>query len=88
MRKCNDEIYQLVISVHIYLYTIKYEVQDYEFRHDNWSRDYFSNQITVADESCRSTEISVNLIMIIVFLHTYSYFRYILASFWYCCATL
>ena len=35
MRKCNDEIYQLVISVNIYLYTIKYEVQDYELRHDN-----------------------------------------------------
>jgi hypothetical protein len=35
MRKCNDEIHQLVISVHIYLYTIKNEVQDYELRHDN-----------------------------------------------------
>ena len=41
------------------------------------------NQITDADEACRSSEISVNLIMIIVALWTYtgSYFCYILASF-------
>jgi hypothetical protein len=38
-------------------------------RHDNcWSRDHFSKQITDADEACRSNEISVDLIMIIVFL--------------------
>jgi hypothetical protein len=30
--------------------------------------DNFSNQITDADESCRSSEISVDLIIIIVFL--------------------
>jgi hypothetical protein len=33
-------------------------------RHDN----NFSNQITDADEACRSSEISVDLIIIIVFL--------------------
>ena len=38
-------------------------------RHDNWwSRDNFSNQITDADKACRSSEISVDLIIIIVFL--------------------
>jgi hypothetical protein len=38
-------------------------------RHDNWwSRDNFSNQITEADEAWRSSEISVDLIIIIVFL--------------------
>ena len=31
-------------------------------------RDNFSNQITDADEACRSSEISVDLIIIIVFL--------------------
>ena len=38
------------------------------------------NQITEADEVCRSSEISVNFIIIIVFLQTYtgSYFCYIL----------
>ena len=41
----------------------------------------FSNQITDADEACRSSEISVNLIIIIVFLQTCSYFCYILTSF-------
>jgi hypothetical protein len=38
-------------------------------------------QITDADEACRSSEISVNLIITIVFLETYSYFCYILTSF-------
>ena len=62
---------------------IKYKVQDYDLRHDNWSsRDNFSNQITDADEAYQSREISVNLIIIIVFLYTYSYFCYILASFY------
>ena len=38
-------------------------------RHDNWwSRDNFSNQIRDADEVCRLSEISVDLIIIIVFL--------------------
>ena len=38
-------------------------------RRDNrWSHDNFSNQITDADEACRSSEISVDLIIIIVFL--------------------
>jgi hypothetical protein len=38
-------------------------------RNDNWwSRDNFSNQITDTDKACRSSEISVDLIMIIVFL--------------------
>ena len=38
-------------------------------RHDSeWSRDNFSNQITDADEACRTSEISVDLIIIIVFL--------------------
>jgi hypothetical protein len=46
-----------------------------------WSCDNLSNQITDADEACRSSEISVNLIIIIVFLLTYSYFCYILTSF-------
>ena len=37
--------------------------------HDNlWSRDNFSNQITDADKACRSSKISVDLIIIIVFL--------------------
>ena len=40
-----------------------------------------SDRITDADEACRSSEISVNLIIIIVFLQTYSYFCYILTSF-------
>jgi uncharacterized membrane protein len=31
-----------------------------------WSRDHFSNRITDADEACRSSEISVYLIIIIV----------------------
>jgi hypothetical protein len=31
-------------------------------------RDYFSNKITDADEACRPSEKSVNLIIIIVFL--------------------
>jgi hypothetical protein len=54
---------------HIYLNNIKHKVQDYDLRHDNWwSRDNFSNQITDADEGCRSSEISVDLIIIIVFL--------------------
>ena len=43
--------------------------------------DSFSNQITDADKACRSSEISVDLIIIIVFLQTYSYFCYILTSF-------
>jgi hypothetical protein len=48
---------------------IKHKVQDYDLRHDNWwSRDNFSNQITDTDEGCRSSEISINLIIIIVFL--------------------
>jgi hypothetical protein len=38
-------------------------------RHDNWlSRKIFSNQIIDADEACRLSEISVALILIIVFL--------------------
>ena len=59
-------------------------------RHDNWwSRDNFSNQIADADKACRSSEISVDLIIIIVFLLTYSYFCYILTSFfWYRCANI
>jgi hypothetical protein len=37
--------------------------------YDNWwSRDNFSNQITDADKACRSSEISIDLIIIIVFL--------------------
>jgi hypothetical protein len=33
-------------------------------RHDNWwSRDNFSNQITDADKACRSSEISVDVII-------------------------
>jgi hypothetical protein len=40
-----------------------------------------SDRITDADEACRSSEISVNLIIIIVFLYNYSYFCYILTSF-------
>ena len=44
------------------------------------------NQITNADEACRSSEISVNLIMSIVFLQTY--FCYILASFLMLCCIL
>jgi hypothetical protein len=83
MRKCNDEIYQLakdqapvkkLKNKRFRLFclcppNIKYKVQDYDLRHDNWwSRDYFSNQITDTDEACRSSEISVNLIIIIVFL--------------------
>jgi hypothetical protein len=32
-----------------------------------WSSDHLSDQITDADEACRSSEISVNLIIIIVF---------------------
>ena len=48
---------------------ILYKVQDYDLRHDNWwSRDYISNQIIDADEACRSSEITVNLIIILVFL--------------------
>jgi hypothetical protein len=46
-----------------------------------WSSDHLSDQITDADETCRSSEISINLIIIIVFLQTYSYFCYILTSF-------
>ena len=38
-------------------------------------------QITDADEACQSSEISVDLIINIVFLKTYSYFCYILTSF-------
>ena len=42
---------------------------DYDLRHDNWwSRDYLSNQITETDEDCRSSEISVSLFIITVFL--------------------
>ena len=38
-------------------------------RHDNrCSRDNFSNRITDADEACRSSEICVDFIIIIVFL--------------------
>ena len=44
---------------------------------------YISNQITDADKACRSREISVDLIIIIVFSQTYSYFCYILTSFFY-----
>jgi hypothetical protein len=51
------------------LNNIKYKVQDYDLHHDNWwSRDYFSNQITDADEACWSNEIAVDLVIIIVFL--------------------
>jgi hypothetical protein len=36
-------------------------------RHNNgWSRDNFSNQITDADEACRSSEIFVDLFIIIL----------------------
>jgi hypothetical protein len=52
-------------------------------RHDNWwLRDNFSNQITDADEACRSSEISVDLIIIIVFLLHFNIF------FWYRCANI
>jgi hypothetical protein len=54
MRKRNDEIYQLA------------KVQDYDF-YVTITDGFFSNQITDADEVCRSSEISVNLILIIVF---------------------
>jgi hypothetical protein len=59
-------------------------------RNDNWwSRDTFSNQTTGAEEACRSREISVDLIIIIVFLWTYSYFCYILTFFfWHRCANM
>ena len=42
---------------------------------------YIYDLITDADEACRSSEISINLIIIIVFLQSYSYFCYILTSF-------
>ena len=52
-----------------FLNVVYFTVQDYDLRHDNWwSRENFSNQITDADEACRSSEISVNLITIIFFL--------------------
>ena len=61
--------YCLWISVHIYLNNIKYKVQGYDLRHDNsWSRENFSNPNTDTGEACRSSEISVNLMIIIVFL--------------------
>ena len=47
-----------------------------------------SDQITDADEACRSSEISVNLIIIIVFFQTYSYCCYILTSFFMLCCIL
>ena len=37
-------------------------------RFEKLSRDNFSNRITDADEACRSSEISVDFIIIIVFL--------------------
>jgi hypothetical protein len=47
-----DDICTLIYK-HIYLNDIKYKVQDYDLRHDNWwSREHFSNQITDADEAC------------------------------------
>jgi hypothetical protein len=42
--------------------------EDYQLAKNQAPRDNFSNQITDADEACRSGEISVDLIIIIVFL--------------------
>jgi hypothetical protein len=53
----------------------------YQLGKDQVLVDNFSNQITDADEAFRSSEIFVDLIIIIVFLQTYSYFCYILTSF-------
>jgi hypothetical protein len=52
MRKSNDEIYKLAKDQAL---VKKLHVT------------FFSNQITDADEACRSSEISVHLIIIIVF---------------------
>ena len=57
MRKCNDEIYQLAKDQ-----SLVKKLKNKRFRL------FFSNQITDGDEACRSSEISVDLIIIIVFL--------------------
>jgi hypothetical protein len=71
MRKFNDEIYQLA----------KDQALVKKLKNKRLSSDHLSGQITDADEACLSSEISVNLIIIIVFLQTYSYFCYILTFF-------
>ena len=50
---------------------------------DSQTETETDSQITDADKACRSSEISVDLILIIVFLQTYSYFCCILTSFFY-----
>jgi hypothetical protein len=61
MRKCNDEIYQLAKDqALVKKYFIKFKIMIFTSRK-------LSDQITDADEACRSSEISVNLIIIIVF---------------------
>ena len=60
-----------IIQVYIYkVLIIKFKIMIFSnLRHDNWwSRDNFLNQIKDADETCRSSEISVDLIIIIVFV--------------------
>jgi hypothetical protein len=57
MRKPNDEIYQIAKDQAL-VKKLK----------NNKRRDNCSNQITDADEACRSSEIFVHLIIIIVFL--------------------
>jgi hypothetical protein len=66
MRKCNDEVYQLAKDQ-----ALVKKLKNKRFRPFCLCLPgvmNFSNQITDSDEACRSSEISVDLIIIIVFL--------------------
>jgi hypothetical protein len=70
MRKCNDEVYQLAKDQALGVMFVTRGSKNSLFSVFDFlsNLDCGQNQITDADEACRSSVISVDLIIIIVYL--------------------